>query len=131
MAFFVMEHSRSRIMRTHYSWTLPQVSIALGARTIVMGILNLTPDSFSDGGLYNDRSKAIARALEIEAQGADILDIGGESSRPGSTAISEDEELRRVVPIVEALRGKVHIQFPSIPIVRKLRAVLLRQARRL
>jgi len=96
-------------MRTHYSWTLPQVSIALGARTIVMGILNLTPDSFSDGGLYNDRSKAIARALEIEAQGADILDIGGESSRPGSTAISEDEELRRVVPIVEALRGKVHI----------------------
>jgi len=74
-----------------------------------MGILNLTPDSFSDGGIYAQREPAVARALEIEAQGADILDIGGESSRPGSIAISEEEELRRVVPIAEALAGKLRI----------------------
>jgi dihydropteroate synthase len=97
------------IMRTHYTWTLPQVSISLGKRTIVMGILNVTPDSFSDGGVYDDPKKAVARALAIEAEGADILDIGGESSRPGSTAIPEDEELRRVVPVIEALHGKLKI----------------------
>jgi dihydropteroate synthase len=74
-----------------------------------MGILNVTPDSFSDGGAYNDPAAAVARALEIEAQGADILDIGGESSRPGSTAISEFEELRRVLPVLEALQGKLTI----------------------
>jgi dihydropteroate synthase len=96
-------------MRAQYTWTLPQVSLSLGERTIVMGILNMTPDSFSDGGVYNDPKKALTRALEIEAQGADILDIGGESSRPGSTAISEEEELRRVVPVIEALHGKLRI----------------------
>jgi dihydropteroate synthase len=88
---------------------LPRVSISLGRRTAVMGILNLTPDSFSDGGIYVEREPAVARALEIESQGADILDIGGESSRPGSIAISEEEELRRVVPIAEALAGKLRI----------------------
>ena len=96
-------------MRNHYTWTLPQVSISLGERTSVMGILNVTPDSFSDAGVYSAPAKAVTRALEIEAQGADILDIGGESSRPGSTAISEEEELRRVVPVIEALRGKLRI----------------------
>jgi dihydropteroate synthase len=96
-------------MRTHYTWTLPQGSISLGQRTIVMGILNLTPDSFSDGGVYNEPAKAVARALEIEAQGADILDVGGESSRPGSVPISEEEELRRIVPVIEALHGKLRI----------------------
>ena len=74
-----------------------------------MGILNLTPDSFSDGGVYNEPAKAVARALEIEAQGADILDVGGESSRPGSVPISEEEELRRIVPVIEALHGKLRI----------------------
>jgi len=96
-------------MRNHYTWTLPQVSISLGERTSVMGILNVTPDSFSDGGVHSAPAKAVTRALEIEAQGADILDIGGESSRPGSTAISEEEEIRRVVPVIEALRGKLRI----------------------
>jgi dihydropteroate synthase len=85
------------------------MSIALGAKTRVMGILNVTPDSFSDGGAYVDPAKAVARAQEIEAQGADILDIGGESSRPGSTAISEEEELKRVLPVVEALNGRLKI----------------------
>jgi dihydropteroate synthase len=96
-------------MRSQYTWTLPQVSISLGDRTRVMGILNLTPDSFSDGGTYSDPARAVARAMEIEAQGADILDVGGESSRPGSTAISEDEELRRVLPVIETLSGKLKI----------------------
>jgi len=109
MAFFVMECPSFGIMRNHYTWTLPQVSISLGERTSVMGILNVTPDSFSDGGVHSAPAKAVTRALEIEAQGADILDIGGESSRPGSTAISEEEEIRRVVPVIEALRGKLRI----------------------
>ena len=74
-----------------------------------MGILNVTPDSFSDGGAYTDTEKAVARALELEAGGADILDIGGESSRPGSTAVPEVEELRRVLPVVEALNGRIRI----------------------
>ena len=74
-----------------------------------MGILNVTPDSFSDGGVHADPAKAVTRALKLEAEGADILDVGGESSRPGSTAIPEEEELRRVLPVVEALEGKLRI----------------------
>lgn len=74
-----------------------------------MGILNVTPDSFSDGGSYLDLDAAVARALEIEAQGADVLDLGGESSRPGSTPAPEEEELQRVLPVVEALSGKLRI----------------------
>jgi dihydropteroate synthase len=104
-----MEHPSSESMRTRHTWRLPQVSIALGERTSVMGILNVTPDSFHDGGVYNDPARAVDRALEMEAQGADILDVGGESSRPGSQAIPEEEELRRVVPVVEALQGKLRI----------------------
>ena len=96
-------------MRTTYTWTLPRTSIPLGSRTAIMGILNLTPDSFSDGGVYVDPHKAVDRALEIEAQGADILDVGGESSRPGSTPVSEDEELRRVLPVIELAGGKLKI----------------------
>jgi dihydropteroate synthase len=68
-----------------------------------MGILNITPDSFSDGGQYFDREKAIARGKEVEQEGADILDIGGESSRPGSSALPKEEELRRLLPVIEAL----------------------------
>jgi dihydropteroate synthase len=74
-----------------------------------MGILNVTPDSFSDGGAYFDSTRAVARALEIEAQGADILDVGGESSRPGSIAVSQEEELRRVLPVVDAVQGRLKI----------------------
>jgi dihydropteroate synthase len=74
-----------------------------------MAILNVTPDSFSDGGTYIDPGKAVARALELEGSGADILDIGGESSRPGSLAISEEEEIRRVMPVLEALNGQLRI----------------------
>lgn len=84
-------------------------AIELGERTAVMGILNITPDSFSDGGAYFDREKAVARGKEIEQEGADILDIGGESSRPGSEPVSEEEEGRRVLPVIEALSNAVRI----------------------
>jgi dihydropteroate synthase len=78
----------------------------------LMGIVNVTPDSFSDGGKYNQSETAIAHALQLVQDGADILDIGGESSRPGAAEIDVDEEKRRVVPVIEGIR-KVH---PDIPI---------------
>jgi dihydropteroate synthase len=78
----------------------------LGPRTWLMGVVNVTPDSFSDGGRYFDAGKAVARGLELAAEGADILDIGGESTRPGSLPVPEAEELRRVVPVIEALRKR-------------------------
>lgn len=81
----------------------------LGKRTAIMGILNVTPDSFSDGGKYFDHNIAIARGKEIEQEGADIIDIGGESSRPGSEPVSEEEEIGRVVPVIEKLVGTVKI----------------------
>ena len=96
-------------MRQRYTLSLPRHSITLGDRTAVMGILNVTPDSFSDGGHYFDLKKAIARGKEIEQEGADVIDIGGESSRPGSDAIPEDEELRRVLPVIETLASTLRI----------------------
>jgi len=78
----------------------------LGPRTWLMGVVNVTPDSFSDGGRFFDRDKAIARGLELAAEGADILDVGGESTRPSSLPVPEAEELRRVVPVIEALRKR-------------------------
>ncbi|GAB4540343.1 MAG: dihydropteroate synthase [Thermodesulfovibrionia bacterium] len=74
-----------------------------------MGILNVTPDSFSDGGLYLDKDSAIRRALRMVDEGADIIDIGGESTRPGSEPVSVDEETRRVIPVIEAIRDKVSV----------------------
>jgi dihydropteroate synthase len=87
----------------------PARTLALGERTLVMGILNVTPDSFSDGGKFLDVIAAAARALEIERAGADIIDIGGESTRPGSEPISAGEEMRRVLPVLESLRGQLKI----------------------
>lgn len=78
-------------------------SLFLGQHTLIMGILNVTPDSFSDGGRYLDASQALAHAQILIEGGADILDIGGESSRPGSDPVSLEEELRRVVPVVRSL----------------------------
>jgi len=80
-------------------------SFALGRRTLVMGSLNLTPDSFSDGGLYTDVPAALARARQIAAEGADILDVGGESTRPGHVPVSPEEELARLLPVLEGLAG--------------------------
>jgi dihydropteroate synthase len=95
--------------RKKFRLRLPSRVLLLGERTLVMGVLNVTPDSFSDGGLYLDPAKALARALEIERAGADILDIGGESTRPGSAAISAADELARVLPVLEGLRGRLKI----------------------
>jgi len=75
------------------------------SRTRIMGVLNATPDSFSDGGLHLDPERALAAGLKMIAEGADILDIGGESTRPGSPSVSVDEELRRVLPVIVALRS--------------------------
>jgi len=78
----------------------------LGQRTWIMGILNVTPDSFSDGGLYLNKNKAVKRGLELAEEGADIIDIGGESTRPGSNSISTEEELKRIIPVLSDLREK-------------------------
>src|SRR5690625_7845807 len=75
-----------------------------------MGILNVTPDSFSDGGKYNDIDRAIQFALEMEAAGADIIDIGGESTRPDHLPISAEEEMERVIPVIETLSS--HLSVP-------------------
>lgn len=96
-------------MHKRFLWKLKQREIILGDRTLLMGILNLTPDSFSDGGQYSDPDRAFARAIELEDQGADILDIGAESTRPGSARISEAEELRRLIPVLKRLRDKLTI----------------------
>jgi dihydropteroate synthase len=84
-------------------------TLDLDARVQVMGVINVTPDSFSDGGLYADCGRAVERALEMEAEGADIIDIGGESTRPGSLPVSAEEELRRVLPVIDRLRGRLRV----------------------
>lgn len=96
-------------MRKRFEWKIRNRSFQLGERTLVMGILNVTPDSFSDGGKYSDPDRAFARALEMEDQGADIIDIGAESTKPGSARITEAEELRRLVPVLKRLRERMAI----------------------
>src|SRR6516225_2150190 len=76
-----------------------------------MGVLNVTPDSFSDGGKYSDPDRAFARALELEEQGADIIDVGAESTRPGSDRISVAEEVRRLIPVLKRLKGRLSVPF--------------------
>ncbi|MCW8964440.1 MAG: dihydropteroate synthase, partial [Gammaproteobacteria bacterium] len=76
------------------------------ARPRVMGILNVTPDSFSDGGYYLSTEQAIEHVSSMLEEGADIIDIGGESTRPGASAVTIDEELRRIVPVIEAIRSQ-------------------------
>ncbi len=88
---------------------LARRSLLLGERTLVMAVLNLTPDSFSDGGQFFSLDRAVARALEMEREGADVLDIGGESTRPGSSAIPAAEEISRVLPVISALRRRLKI----------------------
>jgi dihydropteroate synthase len=84
-------------------------TLVLGERTLVMGVLNVTPDSFSDGGKFFEAESAIERAMAMERAGADLLDIGGESTRPGSAGISAQEELARVLPVLQALRRRIKI----------------------
>lgn len=102
MALKVMEHPDLKLeLRNH--------NLSLGERTHIMGILNVTPDSFSDGGQYLDSRKAVRRAREMADEGADIIDVGGESSRPGSAPVGLDEELKRVMPVIEEVAKKTNI----------------------
>lgn len=84
-------------------------ALTLGSRTLVMGILNVTPDSFSDGGTFLEPERAVQAGVQMVADGADLLDVGGESTRPGAQALSEDEERRRVLPVIEALSSRVSV----------------------
>ncbi len=95
--------------RKKFRLKLRSGTLVLGQRTLVMGVLNVTPDSFSDGGKYHQPELAIERALAMEMAGADLLDIGGESTRPGSEAPSASQELDRILPVLEGLRGRLKI----------------------
>ncbi|KAA1192193.1 dihydropteroate synthase [Paenibacillus sp. B2(2019)] len=99
--------------------------LELGNRTLIMGILNVTPDSFSDGGLWDDPDKAVEHALQMAADGADIIDIGGESTRPGHKPVGLEEELARVLPVIES----IHRAAPHIPLsIDTYKAEVARQA---
>jgi len=95
--------------RREFKLRLPERTLTLGNRTLVMGVLNVTPDSFSDGGLFLNADAAVAQAVAMEAAGADIIDVGGESTRPGSLGVSEETELERVLPVIGKLRDKIRI----------------------
>lgn len=98
-------------MNTHrpLCWIARDRRFELGRRTLVMGILNVTPDSFSDGGRFFDPARALEQARRMIAEGADLLDVGGESTRPGAAPVAEDEESRRVIPVIEAIRAESDI----------------------
>ena len=95
--------------RGSFTVQTPRRDITVGDRTLVMGIVNMTPDSFSDGGVFQDVDGAVDHVLRMVADGADIIDIGGESTRPDSDPVATDEELRRVIPLIEALQGRVDV----------------------
>jgi dihydropteroate synthase len=122
-------------MRPVYQWDLGARSLELGKRTLIMGVVNVTPDSFSDGGVYFDRDRAVEHGVQLLADGADIIDIGGESTRPGAkvvadtssdkksraanpgkaqSAVSEKEELERVIPVIKSLKEKKTEAFISV-----------------
>ncbi|MDD7986353.1 dihydropteroate synthase [Lentisphaera marina] len=92
--------------RKRYTWQCRNKNLVLGDRTLIMGILNSTPDSFSDGGQFYSLDKALEHSLKMESDGADIIDIGGESTRPGAERVSLEEELNRTIPLIEALRAE-------------------------
>jgi dihydropteroate synthase len=96
-------------IRKVFHWHVAKRSLLLGTKTLVMGVVNVTPDSFSDGGRFFSPQKAIQQALALERAGANILDIGAESTRPGSAEVSAAEELRRLLPVLQALRDKIKI----------------------
>ncbi len=91
------------------SWQLRTRTLEFPRQPLIMGIVNVTPDSFSDGGQHFSAAAAIAHAVQLAADGADLLDIGGESTRPYSEPVAADEELRRVLPVIEQIAAKVRI----------------------
>jgi dihydropteroate synthase len=96
-------------MNSGYLYCFGSIEYDLASRTHIMGILNVTPDSFSDGGKYFDIEQAVTQGLKLAEDGADFIDVGGESTRPGSEPISVEEEIRRVVPVIKDLSKKVGI----------------------
>jgi dihydropteroate synthase len=92
-----------------HAWKLRNRTLEWQERPLLMGILNVTPDSFSDGGQYLDPEAALDRALELEAQGADLIDVGGESTRPGAVLVSAEVELARILPVLRRLQGRLQI----------------------
>jgi dihydropteroate synthase len=99
-------------MRTRKRFTVPLPNgraLTLGDRTLIMGIINVTPDSFSDGGVRFDPDRALEAGLQMVEEGADLLDVGGESTRPGAEALPADEERRRIVPVIERLASRVDV----------------------
>jgi dihydropteroate synthase len=99
-------------MAGHASWRCGMHAFPLGERTLIMGIMNVTPDSFSDGGSFTNVDDAVKHAAEMVADGADLLDVGGESTRPGSDVVPADEEIRRVVPVIRRLANDL----PDVPV---------------
>src|SRR5919109_3979751 len=88
-------------------WKIGDKIVDLSRRGMIMGVLNVTPDSFSEGGEFFSVEKAVAHGEQMAAEGAQIVDVGGESTRPGAEPVSVEEELRRVVPVIEKLREKI------------------------
>ena len=104
-----LKETLKNISKTHYTIRCRKRTFKLGKQTLLMGVLNVTPDSFSDGGFFLDREKAIAQGLKMVEEGADLIDIGGESTKPGSKPLGLEEELRRVIPVIEALAKEVDV----------------------
>jgi dihydropteroate synthase len=96
-------------VRKLFFWKLKQREIRLGERTALLGVLNVTPDSFSDAGKFSDPDRAFARALELEEAGADIIDVGAESTRPGSARVPLAEEIRRLIPVLKRLKDRLGV----------------------
>ena len=94
---------------TNRIWKIGDRVIDLSKRGLIMGVLNVTPDSFSDGDEFFECDAAVEHGVQMESEGADVIDVGGESTRPGAEPVSVDEELRRVIPVIEKLRAKVNI----------------------
>ncbi|MGH9551591.1 MAG: dihydropteroate synthase, partial [Terriglobales bacterium] len=108
-------------MRPVFEWQIGSRGVQLGKRTLIMGVVNVTPDSFSDGGTNFDRECAVEYALKLLLEGADIIDVGGESTRPGAKVgsatepgVSEKEELDRVIPVISAVKTKNPLAIISV-----------------
>lgn len=104
-----LKETLKNLSKTHYSIRCRKKTYKLGRQTLLMGILNITPDSFSDGGLFFDKEKAVTHGLKMAEEGVDFIDIGGESTRPGSKPLALEEELRRVIPVIESLKKEVDV----------------------
>jgi dihydropteroate synthase len=104
-----IKETLKNISKTQYAIRCRKRTLTLGKRTLLMGVLNVTPDSFSDGGLFFDKEKAISHGLKMVEEGADMIDIGGESTRPGSKPLELEEELRRVIPVIKSIAAEADV----------------------